>query len=193
MSNGKEVLDKDLKIIEDMAAEMADYLKSDQIFWPKIDNKLVQPTIGGFWLRRHRLEALKDSLLDTSQRQRLDRAIHRFDEACADDSQEFEQKASRELEARVRQWAEALHELQEDDPPSMAYYKSDIEVRAIIEAMLDHLDSIPTEAETTIFKEVGTLDRQLKKRWIDGNFIWPNGWEAAYPRQKYWWLYGRLK
>lgn len=192
LSSKKEVLLKDLRIIEEMIVEMADYLVGDKLFWPKIDNKLVQPTVGNFWLRQHRLQALKADLSDTEQ-QRLDRATQMFDEACSDHSRDFEKKAGQELEARVRQWSESLRELTEDDPPSMAYYRSDVEVRAIVEVMLDHMIIIPTVAEDAMMREIGQLDRQLEKQWIAGNFIWPAEYEPAYPRQKYWWLYGRLK
>jgi hypothetical protein len=193
LPNGKEALVRDLKIIEDMAAEMGDYLVSTQLFWPKIDHKLVQPTIGGFWVRQHRLQVLKGTLLDAAGQERLDQTIQLFEEACTKQSRHFEQKVSRELEARVRQWAEDLDELLADEPPSMAYYRSDVEVRAIIDAMLDHLDSLPTEAKVSVLREIGRLDHQLEKRWAAGEFIWPAGWEAAYPRQRYWWLYGQLK
>jgi hypothetical protein len=122
----------------------------------------------------------------------LARATQLFAEACAKQSQHFEQKASRELEARVRQWRGDLDELLADDPPSMAYFRSDVEVRAIIAVILNQLPSIPIEPEESMLKEVDRLDRQLEKRWTPGGFIWPAEWEPAYPRQKFWWLYGRL-
>ena len=49
------------------------------------------------------------------------------------------------------------------------------------------------DAATGKRQPASRLDRQLEKRWTAGDFIWPAGWEAAYPRERYWWLYGRLK
>lgn len=193
MSNGREKLVRDLKILEEMAAEMKDYLASQELFWPKIDGKLMQPTLGGFWLRRHRLVTLQNSLLDAQQRTRLKQAMQLFDDACADQSRAVEQKGSRELEARLRQWAGALEELLEDEQPSPAYYRSDVEIRAIIQALLGHFAPLPSERKAPFLKELETLDHQLAERWVAGKFIWPAEWAPAYPRPAYWWLYGQLK
>ena len=193
MSTGKEKLSLDLRIVEDMAAEMEDYLASPQLFWPKIDHKLVQPTIGGFWLRRHRLEALQNILLDGEERQRFVVANQQFDTACSEQRHRFEEKVGREVEARLRQWGEALRELLADEPPSIAYYRSDVEIRAIIEALLHLSIPRPADVEQGILERLEKLDRDLKQRWKVGRFVWPEAWAVAYPDVTYWWLYGQLK
>jgi len=193
LSNGKESLASDLIIIEDIAAEMPEYLRSSLLFWPRVSNKLVQPSIGGFWVRQHRLQRLKEKLLTASEQQRLARAIQSFDNTCMDQRWSFHQKARQEFEARIRQWAEILTELLEDEPPSMNYYRSDVEVRAIVEAIKSHQDIVPIEAEKSTLERIRELDHHLQENWVIGPFIWPAGWEAAYPRQQYWWLYGSVK
>ena len=193
MEDGKEALTRDLKIIEGMATEMPEYLVSDLLYWPRMTDKSVQPTIGGFWVRQHRLQALTEKLLEDTERQRLDRAVKFFDQACSDHRWAFAQKAGLEFAARIRQWDQTLHELLEDEPPSMVYYQSDVEVRAIIEVMIGQLASMPIEAQESGLEEINKLDRQLEKKWVAGAFIWPAGWEAAYPRKRYWWLYGCFK
>ena len=74
----------------------------------------------------------------------------------------------------------------------MVYYQSDVEVRAIIEVMIGHLASIPFEAQESSLEEINKLDHQLEETWVTGAFIWPAGWETAYPRKRYWWLYGHF-
>lgn len=193
LSNGKDLLLKDLRILEEMAAEMKDYLVSSQLFWPKIDHKLVQPTIGGFRLRQHRLEALPDTWLSEEEQKRLSESIVLFDDACVDQSRDYELKFSRELAARLRQWAQVLEELLNDEAPSLAYYQTDVEVRAIIEVLVDYLPPRPTQEEEFDLAEIGVLDQKLKQRWESGEFIWPVVWQPAYPLPTYWWLYGWFK
>lgn len=192
MSDGREKLITDLKIIEHMAAEIAEYLRNPHIFWPKIEGSRVQTTIGGFWMRRHRLLALQKTLLDAAERRRLRRANQQFDTACSEQRGRYEQKAGQELEARLRQWGEALRELLEDEPPSMAYYRQDVQTRAIIQAIFNQPVPIPTEKRGAILEQIEALDSDLRERWETGRFVWPTEWEPAYPRSTYWWLYGKL-
>ena len=172
---------------------MPEYLVSDLLYWPRMTDQSVQPTIGGFWVRQHRLQALTEKLLEDTERQRLDRVVKFFDQACSDHRWAFEQKASLEFAARIRQWDQTLPELLEDKPPNMVYYQSDVEVRAIIEVMIGQLASMPIEAQESSLAEINKLDHQLEETWVTGKFIWPAGWEAAYPRKRYWWLYGHFK
>lgn len=192
MTDGKEKLITDLRIIEHMAAEMAEYLRNPHIFLPKIESSRVQTTIGGFWMRRHRLLALQGTLLDAAERGRLTRASQQFDAACSQQRARYEQKASQELEARLRQWGEALRELLEDEPPSMAYYRQDVQTRAIIQAIFSQSIPIPAETRGAILERIEALDSELRERWEAGQFVWPIEWEPAYPRSAYWWLYGTL-
>ena len=193
LSDGKDLLLKDLRILEEMAAEMKDYLVNSQLFWPKIDHKLVQPTIGGFRLRQHRLEALQDTWFNEEEQKRLSQSIVLFDEACVDQSRDYELKFNRELAARLRQWAQALEEVLNDETPSLAYYQTDVEVRVMIEVLLDYLPSLPTQEEEFALDEIDALDQRLKQRWETGEFIWPVVWQPAYLLPTYWWLYGWFK
>jgi hypothetical protein len=189
MSTGKERLVKDLKIVEQMAAEMEDYLDREEVFLQVINDNELLPTIGGFLIRRHRLMALGDVLLDSAERQRLQTASQKFEEAATVQPERFETKAVQELEARVRQWNKALQDLLADEAPSMAYYRSDVQLRAIMTALSGRLASIPP----ALTQKIEALDNLLRQHWQVGDFIWPPEWKSAYPDPGYWWLYGKLK
>lgn len=192
MHTGKEKLGRDLKILEAMAAKMKDYLNSDELFWPKIDSDPVQPTLGGYLMRQHRLRVLQDLVLDDAQRKRLEAAITKFNQAILQTKGRFEEKAARELEARLRQWDTALEELLQDDPPSLAYYQADVETRAMIAALIDELRNFPAQFSSENVERLDKLDHRLRQRWQPGEFIWPEIWKPAYPKAAYWWLYGQI-
>ena len=188
MSDGTEKLRDDLKILESMAAKMAEYLDSKDVFWPKIDSDPVQPTIGGYLMRQDRLQALAGTLLNEAERQRLQAAVEQFDQVVSRKKDRFEHKAKQELPARVRQWEQKLQELLKDEFPSPAYYRADVEERVIAAVLSDHIQAAPSVTE-----QLQRLDQQLRQRWTPGAFVWPAEWKPAYPESAYWWLYGKLK
>ena len=189
MATGKEELVNDLSILEAMAAKMPEYLSSNELFWRKIDSDPVQPTLGGYLMRQDRLQALSDTLLDEGQRRQLAAAIARFEQAVNEQPGRLEAKGQQELESRLRQWEIALKELLDDEAPTLAYYRADIETRVIIATLLAALRQ---RTEPAVTDKLAGLDQTLRQRWQPGEFVWPAEWQPAYPRSEYWWLYGRL-
>jgi hypothetical protein len=192
LATGKEELVKDLAVLEAMAAKMPEYLSSDELFWRKIDSDPVQPTIGGYLMRQNRLQALSDPLLDEGQRRQLAAAVTRFEQAVSEQPGRLEAKGQQELKSRLRQWEIALKELLEDEAPALAYYRADVETRIIIATLLMALQQRSVRIEPAITDKLAKLDQTLRQRWQPGEFVWPDGWQPAYPRSDYWWLYGRL-
>jgi hypothetical protein len=190
LSDGKQKLVTDLTILEAMAAGMNDYLMSKTL-WQTIQIGMPQLTLGGYLMRQHRLLALSDVLLNESERARLKEAVSQFDQALRGKETYFEQKAQRELDARLRQWSEYLRELEGEDAEGAAYYPSSVETRAMIAALIDKLQTDPYRLESDILSKIDLLDARLRQRWTGGEFVWPSEWQPAYPRDRYWWLYGR--
>lgn len=186
MTNGQEKLIEDLADVAEMASQMASYLESDQLFGQSLADR-VPPTVGGFLVRQYRLVALKDNLLSLDQHDQLREANKKFEVAARKQPTLFRQKAQQELAARIRQWEQALRDLFED--PSPVYYRTDVETRAIIQALMARL----TDVDAAATEKVNELDQKLKQRWQSGDFVWPTEWQPAYPQDKYWWLYGRLQ
>lgn len=184
---GTEKLHNDLVALEAMAAEMADYLDSDILFWPMTEGDLPRLTLGGYLMRQHRLLGLRD-LLSMQEQDRLHRAINQYHKSLEERVVRFENRAHEELEARLRQWRGYLSELKEG--ASVAYYESAVEPRAMIEALIAQLRVQPYQLQSEIPQKLALLDRQLRHVWQPGAFIWPNEWKQAYPSEKFWWLYG---
>lgn len=175
-----------------MAAKMPEYLSSDELFWRKIDSDPVQPTIGGYLMRQDRLQALSDTLLNDGQHRQLAAAVARFEQAVNEHPGRLEAKGQQELESRLRQWETALKELLDDEAPTLAYYRADVETRMIIAALLATLQQRSVRIDAAITDKLTGLDQTLRQRWQPGEFVWSAEWQPAYPRSDYWWLYGRL-
>ncbi|SRR5690554_2113227 len=184
---GMQKLQRDLEVLEAMAGEMDDYLRSDVLFWPMSGGDLPRLTLGGYLMREHRLLQLRD-MLDKDEQDRLHKAINSYRSALDEKVVRFEHHAHEELEARLRQWNEYLRETKRDS--GIAYYETAVEARAMIEALLDQLRASPYQLQPEVAQRVAMLDRQLRQKWLPGEFVWPQEWKRAYPKEKYWWLYG---
>lgn len=159
MGEGFEHLKQDLIVLEAMAAEMEEYLKSEVLFWPLQHGGLPRLTIGGYLLRQHRLLALRN-LLNIDEQSRLHTAITSFNQSIKDRIVRFEQRAHQELHARLRQWLEYFNDLQQSKS-AVAYFASSVEIRAIIEALIHQLQVTPYQIDPKICQELAQLDSQL--------------------------------
>lgn len=187
-----ERLSRDLTILAEMAGEMPDYLMSDALFWQMMKGGMPKLTLGGYLLRQRRLWALRD-LLPPAQLAALETAVTQFNLALAEKIVRFEQKAHKELAARLRQWQEYLKDLDWEKRAAAANYGAAVETRAIIQALVDKLQTPPYQLQPDVSRQLTLLDTDLRRRWQAGPFVWPQVWQPAYPQAEFWWLYGRPK
>lgn len=189
MSTGSKKLTRDLSILVAMASEMEAYLNSDVLFWHMGTSGYPALTLGGYLMRQHRLLALRE-LLTEVQLAELDAAVFSYNNTLVEGIVRFEQKAHRELDARLRQWAEYLKDVERGVAASKSNYSTAVEVRAMIAAIQDQLQLPPFALEQHPLQQTALLDNQLRRLWIPGEFIWPLEWQPAYSQKEYWWLYG---
>ncbi|MCB8980905.1 MAG: hypothetical protein H6657_26155 [Ardenticatenaceae bacterium] len=192
MTSSEEKLAQDLEILQVMADQMDDYVRSETLFWPMGYSDMPMLTLGGYWLRQHRLTALR-ALLTSEQQSQLDAAVQTFNTAVSDWVVRTEQRAHTELEARIRQWGEYLRDLADKKSAEMASYPAQVEVRAIIAALVNHLQQSPYALDQKLAGATVSLDKGLRARFASGEFVWPEEWQPAYPEAEYWYLYGRPK
>jgi hypothetical protein len=183
-------MEQDLVVVEAMVDEMEDYLKSDVLFWQLVRGGLPRLTLGGYLMRQFRLLALPE-LLDAWQKERLESVVLRFNQALVEKVVRLEVKAHREIEARIRQWAEYLKDLAWEGSASIASYPSAVETRAMIAAIVEALQAAPYQLQVQVLGRVALLDANLRRHWKRGSFVWQAEWAAAYPPGRFWWLYGR--
>ncbi|MCA9971423.1 MAG: hypothetical protein KC425_14455 [Anaerolineales bacterium] len=190
MESSSERLEKDLAILEAMAAEMEQYLREDILFWRMAQGGMPMLTLGSYLMRQHRLVSLA-SLLTPDQLARLNQAVAQYDAALVEKVVRLEQKGHTELDARLRQWSEYLNDAEWQRYPEYNNYANAVETRAMIAALLDQLNQPPYELQPDRPARLQQLDTLLRAHWESGEFIWPPDWQPAYPQARYWWLYGR--
>lgn len=189
MSSTSERLGRDVAILSAMADEMAAYLDSDILFWPMSHSGMPSLTLGGYLMREHRLQALRDQL-SADQQAQLDHAVSSYNQILAERIVRFETKANNELGARLRQWEEYLKDVDRGSADKASNYDTAVETRAMIAALIDRLSMPPYRLEERPVSHLALLDDRLRNRFARGPFIWPVEWEPAYPATAYWWLYG---
>ena len=192
MAESSERLAQDLAILQEMASQMVEYLQSDTLFWPMQYSDMPKLTLGGYWLRQHRLTTLH-TLLTAEQKTALSAAIKQFETAVSDWVVRTEQRAHVELEARIRQWSEYLRDVQAGKGTDVAGYPARVEIRAIIAALVNQLQQRPYRLDESLLPLMLQQDRGLRARWQGSLFVWPEAWQSAYPKPEFWWLYGRPK
>lgn len=192
MTESIKKLTWDLMILQEMAAQMGDYLKSEALFWPLGHREMPMLTLGGFWLRQHRLNSLQ-TLLTKDQQTELSKATDLYETAVANWVVRTEQRANTELATRIRQWHEYLRDVWAGNSADMAAYPTQVENRAIMAALLNVLQERPYLLDDALAAKIAFQDKGLQARWQSGPFVWPEEWQPAYPEPEFWWLYGRPK
>lgn len=189
MTQAIERLGRDLTILAAMAEGMDGYLRSETLFGKMAGGGMPMLTIGGYLLRQHRLYALRHWLAPEEQ-MRLEEAMRTFNLALVEKVVRFEEKGHQELAARIRQMEEYLRDLENKQAAGINYATA-VEPRAMITALIDKLEMPPYRLNSRVKQQVDLLDKNLRRRWRSGDFVWTAGWQPAYPPEVYWWLYGQ--
>ncbi len=82
MNENNQMMNRDLEILEMMAAEMEEYLMSEATQWVMARGDMPKLTIGGCLMRCHRLDKLQEKLTGEA-RTRLEAVTQRFDRLAA--------------------------------------------------------------------------------------------------------------
>ncbi len=189
-----EVLKRDLAILESMAVGMGEYLASDATWWDMGRRDMPLLTIGGYLMRRRRLDVL-DYLLATPERITMAAANAIYDNAAGTQLVRFEERALAELGARMREWTDYLRNLAVSQrlAADRERYEYLADTRVVVNELISTLGESPFRLPAHIPADVAALDHRLGSRWKSGAFIWSSVWAAAYPPDKYWFLYGYPK
>ena len=189
MTDGVQKLEQDLAVLVAMAAQMDDYLKSDVLFWKMGQGGMPMLTLGGYLMRQYRLLALSDLLSATKQAE-METAVSQFNATLVEKIVRFETKAHTELEARIRQFEAYLRDLRNRQATGVNY-RTAVEPRVMITALIDKLRMAPYQLDCQLPERIEISDRNLRQRWVPGDFIWAESWQPAYPQAEFWWLYGK--
>ena len=193
MSDRASEIAYDLAVVEAMVAEMEPYLKSDLLYWrlsPAVALRPAVPllTIGGVLLRTHRLGGQSDRLTPT-QRNRLSAASDAFRVVTERWAAHTEKRMRRELDARLNSWQWFVDDCCERKQSCVAYYATEAELRTLLDLLIEAAAGFGNVAPQQ--RRLVLLDSQFR-RWLrPGDFVWAALLEPVYPRNRFWWLYGR--
>ena len=176
----------DRAYLEAAQSVLEDYLHAADMYWvlraapPKGEPAFPSLTLGNVLLSYTRLRARKPNEADA-----LFAPIAQLREKWR---ATWNQKARRELQARLQRWADYLREY-ETDRAQAGYYTYQVRQRVIAELLAQDLGEWP-EAEANMRDR---LDRILRASFAPGPFVWDADLAPAFPADRFWYLYGHPK
>jgi len=184
-------LERDLKIASLTAGDLKAYLLSDRLYWPlsqtgPMNYPFPMGTLGGLFFRLRRLEFCEEHL-SASQKQQFAAIRARVHEKLGEWPVQAEEKAIREIGARLQTWATYLEDLADQSHRHASEYAAQAEGRVIINLLLKFAERATRGQD--FGEQLDRLDRQLRERVIESTFIWDELLTTAFPRDPFWWLY----
>jgi hypothetical protein len=172
--------EQDKAYLEAGIPELEAYLLSKELYWPISARGYSLPrlTIGGLLLAQARLEARGEHI--ESHLPRLYGVRSKWRAA-------WETKAGREVGARMRLWSNYLADYRQNPEGHADAYPHEVRYRVMLHLLLAELPAPPAEQNV-----LTQLDGTLRARLSPGDFIWETDLEAGFPREVYWYLYGKL-
>jgi len=185
-------LERDLLVVEAMAPDLKVYLESKALYWPlrprhRAGLPLPPGTLGGVFLRIHRLRALADHL-DGDQPVRFQEAAGQFEETLGRYPEQAAGKMLREVKGRLDGWGRYLEEVAAAPQRYESEYPTQAEGRTVIALLMDALGE--TGERRSFEEQIGRSDAHLRLILEAHPFIWHDSLAAAFPEDRFWWLYG---
>jgi hypothetical protein len=172
--------EKDRAYLEAGIPELGDYLLSNELYWPITARGYALPrlTIGGLLLVKARLEACEE---------RIEALVVQLEAVRSKWRAAWEAKAGREFQARMRLWSNYLADYRHNPEGYADAYPHEVRYRVMMQLLLAELSTSPAEQE-----ELPQLDSVLRASLSPGEFIWEADLQPGFPREIYWFLYGKL-
>jgi hypothetical protein len=169
------------------------YLTSDVLYWPiastnPLGDKMPQLTIGGL-LESFARAAVAIDDLSSDQRSILQAARAEHDGIVAAHRAAYLNKAARELNSRLDVWSAYLDDATRKPAEVAAYYPHEVRTRAKAYLLARALGQ---ELPLAVQKRITALDTRLYAMFAPGAFIWDQRLQDKFPKDRCWWLYGRL-
>ena len=173
--------EKDKAYLQAAVPELENYLLSDELYWPVTARGYDLPrlTLGGVLLSQARLEA---------RNERIELLMVKLNAVRSKWRVAWEAKAGREVQARMRLWGNYLSDYRQNPESQADAYRHEVEYRAMLQLLSADLPAPLPEQ-----KELSQLDSLLRSNLIPVDFIWDSDLQAGFPREVYWYLYGKLK
>ena len=160
-------LDQDLQYLDAGLRELQDYLLSKELYWILSDSSsLPRLTLGGLLLARQRLGSRANS-----QAAQIEAIRSKWRTA-------WDAKASHEVRARGDLWKNYLQDYRESPESNIGEYPQQVRNRAMLALLGEKSDP---------------FDEFVKSVFVSGDFIWEKECADKFPRDAFWFLFGKLK
>lgn len=173
-------LEQDRRFLQAGIPELQAYLLSKELYYPITARGMDLPrlTLGGVLLALARLRGAGQSA-DLEGPVEAIRLKWRS---------AWEAKASREVQARLALWQNYLADVRHDPEQHAPHYRQEVRVRTMLDLLLAEVSQSLPQAAT-----LAELDARLRAMLLPGEFVWETAVQPAFPREKFWYLYGTLK
>ncbi|MEZ4667151.1 MAG: hypothetical protein R3E39_04400 [Anaerolineae bacterium] len=188
MAEQNYTIELDLNELVTMVENLVPYIYEDELYGG-ITLRNARLTPGSILLRLRRLQALRNQLTE-AQRAQLTTAENGYANVHKEWNVAFNKKLVRESESRLRDIQTFLSECKDDPKLCANAYMPEALRRTIIAEIMDTLPTSDGHYET-IKNEIRRVDGGLRRNVQEGEFIWAETLRPIYPREQYWWLYGR--
>lgn len=172
--------EKDLAYIKAGIPELEDYLLSDELYWP-ISTRgydLPRMTIGSLLLALTSL---------TARGEWIESLMMQFDAVRSKWKVAWETKAGREFQSRIGLWGNYLRDYRHNPEGQADLYPNEVRNRVILQILQAELPQELPERESLL-----SFDSMLRGSLIPADFIWEPSLQAGFPREQFWFLYGKL-
>lgn len=183
-----------LEIAAAMVEELEDYLLGDSLY-----RQLVVETSAGDRMPNMSagslLEMLRDleyadeaGQLTPDQSSRLASLRGTVERVADQYAAAYHQKLARELKSQIDSWRWFLQDCHDDPLQCRDEYPTEVRIRNRLALLMDALgDDAPDDQVVRLQR----LDGDLRDLWSPGEFILDEALQNRYPKNRYWWLYGR--
>jgi hypothetical protein len=182
----------DLGYLRAALATLESYLLSKELYWnlgassPPGEPAYPPLTLSGLLFSQARLHARP---LDMIQRDELARLDEQLDEVRSQWRVAWGKKAAHDFRARLNLWRDFIEEYREIPEANADRYTYEVRRRVMLHLLASEAADVP-DAESDL---LNGLDRLLQAVFIPGDFVWEDELASGFPRDPYWYLYGRLK
>jgi len=168
-------LDQDKRFLSAGTSVLSDYLMSQELFYP-LGGDLPRLTLGNLQLAQKRLSGLGE----VDQSSQLETIHSKWHVA-------WEQKAAREFHTRRELWSNFLGEYHSSPDMNADRFSVEVRHRTILNLLVQEAEN-PLEKDQLL-----PMDSLLRGYLVPGDFVWERQIAAAFDKNDFWFLYGRLK
>jgi hypothetical protein len=182
----------DLRYLQAGLIDLQGYLLSNELYWPvgasppTGEPPYPRMTLGNLLLAKARLQGHQ---LTQEQKVEFEKLGQRLEATRSEWRVAWGNKAKREFSARLSLWRDFLEEYRKKPEANVDRYPYEVTRRATLELLVPEAEQTPPEEEELL----SGLDNLLKAVFVTGEFVWDEEIKDAFPKQNYWFLYGKPK